>query len=132
MNTKPVGELLRDIMADNMDNFRVFGPDENTSNKLDAVYEVSKKLWLTVFPCWVATGSFFGHPCFRLLLPFSQGKGWTFTSWLTMMPVTPRLRHNLIRYKKTSSHLWYFLSHNSQPGHSTPVENLRHIILRKA
>jgi xylulose-5-phosphate/fructose-6-phosphate phosphoketolase len=46
MNTKPLGALLRDIMARNMDNFRVFGPDENTSNKLDAVYEVSKKLWL--------------------------------------------------------------------------------------
>lgn len=46
MNTKPTGALLRDVMARNMDNFRVFGPDENTSNKLDAVYEVSKKLWL--------------------------------------------------------------------------------------
>jgi xylulose-5-phosphate/fructose-6-phosphate phosphoketolase len=46
MNTKPLGELLRDVMAKNMDNFRVFGPDENTSNKLDAIYEVSKKLWL--------------------------------------------------------------------------------------
>jgi xylulose-5-phosphate/fructose-6-phosphate phosphoketolase len=46
MNTKPLGALLRDIMADNGQNFRVFGPDENTSNKLDAIYEVSKKLWL--------------------------------------------------------------------------------------
>ncbi|WP_236786457.1 phosphoketolase [Allochromatium tepidum] len=46
MNTKPTGALLRDVMARNPDNFRVFGPDENTSNKLDAVYEVSKKLWL--------------------------------------------------------------------------------------
>jgi xylulose-5-phosphate/fructose-6-phosphate phosphoketolase len=46
MNTKPLGALLRDVMARNMDNFRVFGPDENTSNKLDAVYEVAKKLWL--------------------------------------------------------------------------------------
>jgi xylulose-5-phosphate/fructose-6-phosphate phosphoketolase len=45
-NTKPLGAMLRDIMRDNMDNFRVFGPDENTSNRLDAVYEVSKKLWL--------------------------------------------------------------------------------------
>jgi xylulose-5-phosphate/fructose-6-phosphate phosphoketolase len=27
-------------------NFRVFGPDENTSNKLHAIYEVSKKFWL--------------------------------------------------------------------------------------
>ena len=46
LNTKPLGAMLRDIMRDNGDNFRVFGPDENTSNKLDAVYEVSKKLWL--------------------------------------------------------------------------------------
>lgn len=46
MNTRPLGAMLRDIMRLNMNNFRVFGPDENTSNKLDAVYEVSKKLWL--------------------------------------------------------------------------------------
>jgi xylulose-5-phosphate/fructose-6-phosphate phosphoketolase len=46
MNTKPLGEMLRDIMTLNSDNFRVFGPDENSSNKLDAIYEVSKKLWL--------------------------------------------------------------------------------------
>ncbi len=49
MNTKPVGALLRDIMAKNGDNFRIFGPDENSSNKLDAVYEVSKKLWLAEY-----------------------------------------------------------------------------------
>ncbi len=46
MNTKPLGQLLRDIMRQNPDNFRVFGPDETTSNKLDSVYEASKKLWL--------------------------------------------------------------------------------------
>lgn len=45
-NTRPLGKLLRDIMRQNPANFRVFGPDENTSNKLDAIYEVSKKLWL--------------------------------------------------------------------------------------
>ncbi len=45
-NTRPLGRFLRDIMRQNMENFRVFGPDETTSNKLDAVYEVSKKLWL--------------------------------------------------------------------------------------
>lgn len=48
-NTRPLGRFLRDIMHRNMDNFRVFGPDENTSNKLDAIYEVSKKLWLSEF-----------------------------------------------------------------------------------
>jgi xylulose-5-phosphate/fructose-6-phosphate phosphoketolase len=45
-NTRPLGRFLRDIMRENPKNFRVFGPDENTSNKLDAVYEASKKLWL--------------------------------------------------------------------------------------
>lgn len=45
-NTRPLGKFLRDIMRHNMHNFRVFGPDENSSNKLDNVYEVSKKTWL--------------------------------------------------------------------------------------
>lgn len=46
-NTRPLGRFLRDIVRQNPKNFRVFGPDENTSNKLDAIYEVSKKLWLS-------------------------------------------------------------------------------------
>src|SRR4030095_6758000 len=50
-NTRPLGAFLRDVMKENMNTFRVFGPDENTSNKLDDVYEVSKKLWLAeMFP----------------------------------------------------------------------------------
>ena len=45
-NTRPLGAFLRDVMRTNLGNFRVFGPDENTSNKLNAIYEVSRKLWL--------------------------------------------------------------------------------------
>ena len=45
-NTRPLGKFLRDVMANNMTNFRVFGPDENTSNKLQDIYEVSKKFWI--------------------------------------------------------------------------------------
>jgi len=45
-NTRPLGRYLRDVMRRNPKNFRVFSPDENTSNKLDAIYEVSRKLWL--------------------------------------------------------------------------------------
>jgi xylulose-5-phosphate/fructose-6-phosphate phosphoketolase len=45
-NTRPLGVFLRDVMKENMDKFRVFGPDETASNKLDAIYEASKKLWL--------------------------------------------------------------------------------------
>jgi len=45
-NTRPLGRFLRDIMRNNMHSFRVFSPDENSSNKLDAIYEVSKKCWM--------------------------------------------------------------------------------------
>jgi xylulose-5-phosphate/fructose-6-phosphate phosphoketolase len=45
-NTPPLGEFLREVMRRNLKNFRIFGPDETTSNKLQAVYEVSRKLWL--------------------------------------------------------------------------------------
>jgi len=48
-NTRPLGVFLRDVMKMNMDNFRVFGPDENTSNKLDAIYEVSRKFWIAEY-----------------------------------------------------------------------------------
>ncbi|TXK64487.1 phosphoketolase family protein [Alkalisalibacterium limincola] len=46
MNTRPLGEMLRDIMKRNPGNFRLFGPDETSSNRLDAVYEASGKFWL--------------------------------------------------------------------------------------
>jgi xylulose-5-phosphate/fructose-6-phosphate phosphoketolase len=45
-NTYPLGVFLRDVMTYNLQKFRVFGPDETTSNKLDAVYEATKKTWL--------------------------------------------------------------------------------------
>jgi len=45
-NVPPLGNFLRDVMKENMQNFRVFGPDETTSNKLQAVYEASKKFWI--------------------------------------------------------------------------------------
>jgi xylulose-5-phosphate/fructose-6-phosphate phosphoketolase len=45
-NTKPLGEFLRDILRRNPTSFRLFGPDETASNRLQAVYEASKKTWL--------------------------------------------------------------------------------------
>jgi xylulose-5-phosphate/fructose-6-phosphate phosphoketolase len=47
--TRPLGELLRDILRENPGNFRVFGPDETTSNRLDAVYQASRKTWLAEY-----------------------------------------------------------------------------------
>ena len=45
-NTFILGEFLRDVMKENPYNFRVFGPDETASNRLQALYEVSGKTWM--------------------------------------------------------------------------------------
>jgi xylulose-5-phosphate/fructose-6-phosphate phosphoketolase len=45
-NTKPLGEFLRDVVRLNPTRFRVFGPDETASNRLQAIYEASKKVWM--------------------------------------------------------------------------------------
>ena len=45
-NTKPLGEFLRDVLKYNPTSFRVFGPDETASNRLQAVYAASKKTWM--------------------------------------------------------------------------------------
>ena len=46
--TRVLGAFLRDVMKLNLEarNFRMFGPDETASNRLDAVYEVTGKTWL--------------------------------------------------------------------------------------
>ncbi len=44
--TAALAVFLRDVMKRNMTSFRVFGPDETASNKLDGIYEASKKIWL--------------------------------------------------------------------------------------
>ena len=48
-NVPPLGNFLRDVMKLNMTNFRVFGPDETTSNKLHAVYQAAKKFWIAEY-----------------------------------------------------------------------------------
>jgi xylulose-5-phosphate/fructose-6-phosphate phosphoketolase len=47
--THVLGEFLRDVMRRNMTNFRIFGPDETASNRLEAVYQASKKTWLAEY-----------------------------------------------------------------------------------
>ena len=46
--TRVLGTFLRDVMKLNLgtQNFRLFGPDETASNRLDAVYSVSGKSWM--------------------------------------------------------------------------------------
>lgn len=46
--TRVLGNFLREVMRLNLEqrNFRLFGPDETASNRLDAVYDVTSKAWL--------------------------------------------------------------------------------------
>ncbi len=46
--TRVLGGFLRDVMQLNEDakNFRVFGPDETASNRLEALYQVTDKEWM--------------------------------------------------------------------------------------
>ena len=43
--TRVLGRFLRDVIRANPMNFRLFGPDETTSNRLDAVFEVTNREW---------------------------------------------------------------------------------------
>ena len=40
-----LGGFLRDVIARNPDNFRLFGPDETASNRLADVFEVTDRAW---------------------------------------------------------------------------------------
>lgn len=43
--TRQLGNYTRDIIKMNPDSFRIFGPDETASNRLQAAYEVTDKQW---------------------------------------------------------------------------------------
>jgi xylulose-5-phosphate/fructose-6-phosphate phosphoketolase len=43
--TRVLGGFLRDVIAANPTSFRLMGPDETNSNRLDAVFEVTDRAW---------------------------------------------------------------------------------------
>jgi xylulose-5-phosphate/fructose-6-phosphate phosphoketolase len=47
-STRVLGSYLRDVVELNRDkqNFRLFGPDETASNRLDAIYQATPKTWV--------------------------------------------------------------------------------------
>jgi xylulose-5-phosphate/fructose-6-phosphate phosphoketolase len=74
-DTLILGEFLKDIIALNPTNFRLFGPDETVSNLLGAVFEVTDRQWdATTVP-----GDEFLGPAGRVLdsmLSEHQCEGW--------------------------------------------------------
>ncbi len=47
--TDVLAHFLAEVMRRNMSTFRVFGPDETASNRLQAIYAASKKTWLAEY-----------------------------------------------------------------------------------
>ncbi len=56
-NTRSLGDFLRDTLSQNPANFRFFCPDETASNRLNAVYQASKKAWMAEIKPEDADGS---------------------------------------------------------------------------
>jgi xylulose-5-phosphate/fructose-6-phosphate phosphoketolase len=50
--TRVVGSFLRDVISRNPSTFRLFGPDETSSNRLDAVFEVTDRRWVATTHPW--------------------------------------------------------------------------------
>lgn len=55
--TETLGKFLRDVMKRNTNNFRLFSPDENASNRLQDVYDASVKTWMAQIKPEDADGS---------------------------------------------------------------------------
>src|SRR5258706_12904318 len=43
--TRVLGVYLRDVIRNNPDNFRIMGPDETASNRLQPVFEATDRAW---------------------------------------------------------------------------------------
>jgi xylulose-5-phosphate/fructose-6-phosphate phosphoketolase len=57
-STANLANYLAEVMRRNMTNFRVFGPDETASNKLDGIYKASPKTWMEELKPEDADGGF--------------------------------------------------------------------------
>ena len=46
--TRVMGQFLREVVSLNAEarNFRIMGPDETASNRLDAVFDVTERVWM--------------------------------------------------------------------------------------
>jgi xylulose-5-phosphate/fructose-6-phosphate phosphoketolase len=125
--TKVLGNFLRDVMRHNMTNFRLFGPDETASNRLSAVYEVSKKTWMADFLPEDLDGSQLGRDG-RVMEMLSEH---TLEGWLEGYLLTGR--HGLFHTYEAFAHVidsmfnqhakWLDISKNFVPWRS-PISSL--------
>ncbi len=98
-NTEIAGQFLRDVMRENMDQFRVFGPDETASNRLEAIYQASEKTWLAKYLPEDADGTFLAMDG-RVMEMLSEH---TLEGWLEGYLLTGR--HGLINSYEAFAHI---------------------------
>lgn len=98
-NTYHLGRLLRDVMRQNPTNFRLFGPDETASNRLQAVFEATQKTWMATMRPEDADG---GHlaPDGRVMEILSEH---TLEGWLEGYLLTGR--HGLLNTYEAFVHV---------------------------
>ena len=126
-NTKIMGIFLRDVMARNMTSFRVFGPDETASNRLNPIYAVSKKVWMADYLPEDADGGELS-PDGRVMEMLSEH---TLEGWLETYLLTGR--HGLFHTYEAFAHVidsmfnqhakWLDISKNHVPWRA-PVSSL--------
>lgn len=130
-STRALGEFLRDVMAQNMDKFRVFGPDETASNRLAAVFEASEKTWLANYLPEDADGGFLS-PDGRVMEMLSEQ---TCLGWLEGYTLTGR--HGLFNTYEAFVHVvdsmfnqhakWLNVSKNEVPWRM-PVPSANYLL----
>ncbi|WP_013324399.1 phosphoketolase family protein [Gloeothece verrucosa] len=98
-NTGLLGEFLRDVIKNNPTSFRLFGPDETASNRLQAVYEVTQKAWLANYLAEDEGGSLLS-PDGRVMEMLSEH---TLEGWLEGYLLTGR--HGLFHTYEAFAHV---------------------------
>ncbi len=97
--TGTMAKFLCEVMRRNMMSFRLFSPDENASNKLDAVYEASLKTWMATIKPEDADGTDIA-PDGRVMEMLSEH---TLEGWLEGYLLTGR--HGLLSTYEAFAHI---------------------------
>ncbi len=97
--TETLGKFLRDVMRRNMSTFRVFSPDENASNRLQDLYQATKKTWLAAIKPEDADGTEIA-PDGRVMEMLSEH---TLEGWLEGYLLTGR--HGLFNTYEAFAHI---------------------------
>jgi xylulose-5-phosphate/fructose-6-phosphate phosphoketolase len=128
--TRVLGRFLRDVMAANADNanFRVFGPDETASNRLDALFEVTGRTWNAevypwddehLDPAGRVTEVLSEHLCEGMLEGYLlTGRHGFFSSYEAFIHIVDSMFNQHAKWLKTSRHL----------GWRRPIASLNYLL----